>query len=976
MDDLNDLIWGSGSNKSQNQKNNNTSLNAMRGIPATLPKNSATQSTIKQSTTSTTSNSSIIPDNHQNFLLTPSTSGKKIYPSNYLYNSNKSPSISSSSTSNNNSVESLDDLLPFNKKPPSLSLAEKQGKGSSSRETTGDIYDILSETNPCRISESTYRVSSNNQINSQTFPHSKPTSGEIQWDLNLLSNDDKTNNVQNTVSSKIDDLMAFGIVEKQTNYLSPTSTFNVEDDENPLGELAKPISAKKDASSLNKERDLSRSPTTRNEFKDHLIAQIVDMGFSADEAEASLAATDNGEDVNSAIDILIQQREVIDKIPSNQASKSGSNKSQPYGMGRRRSNTVDYSHQGQSDDSEHGYIGNGRHPPKAHTLSVPRRNVYGVSISDGESSDRSSASVSSNFLQQKEKLIFTASEFGASALKKASAFYKQSKEVVNKALEDLQPDSEEDFSRRPRWMQENNFQSGDDFPGNKFERFEERFQDSFDESSSDDDLGHRPVPGRHRFVSVSSNAKDSSEDELPAPGQNKFIPVSSRLRDSSDDDVLTDRNKFVTASSKLRESNDDRHRPFDRSDSNKPSKPVVPSRSTKPNVDSFESAYISLARRRPLSNNLRKPVRESSSSHVVIPSKPPRSVVHASPEQLNKSEAHKANGNEQFKLGQFGEAEQLYSLAIDSLPSKHLLRVILYNNRAAAKLKNGDHRGCAEDCTLSLRLIDDYSLPPPTGVSINLKDQYTKALFRRASAYEIMEKYENARDDYQKLISGDPNIGKNVSDGLRRCQKAIKIITSGEPRIKRENHSFPKSSNKSSNHYEFNEFMLSGTSISTGLARSETQSTFGAPLNAFGFIDPMVSNDSTTSSTNVDPNIPAVAKLRDQTRQQEFEDAEKLRLKDQVDQKILQWKGGKETNIRALISSLDIVLWDGVGWKKIGLHELVTPSQVKVRYMKAIAKVHPDKLSSSTTIEEKLLANSVFSSLNDAWDIFKVQNNL
>ncbi|CAG8783216.1 17927_t:CDS:2, partial [Racocetra fulgida] len=72
--------------------------------------------------------------------------------------------------------------------------------------------------------------------------------------------------------------------------------------------------------------------------------------------------------------------------------------------------------------------------------------------------------------------------------------------------------------------------------------------------------------------------------------------------------------------------------------------------------------------------------------------------------------------------------------------------------------------------------------------------------------------------------------------------------------------------------------------------------------------------------------------------------AEKLRCKDQVDQKLMQWKGGKETNIRALISSLDTVLWEGLGWKTIGLHELVTPAQVKIKCMKAIGKVHPDKL--------------------------------
>jgi tetratricopeptide (TPR) repeat protein len=730
--------------------------------------------------------------------------------------------------------------------------------------------------------------------------------------------------------------MDFGIFEKQNNSSSsiPTlnveddenplgelanpisiksNTSNVEDDENPLGELAKPVSAKRDASP-HSERSFSNSPKSRNVLKDHLIAQIVDMGFSADEAEAALAATDNGDDISSAIEILVQQREVM-----NQTSKKQQND-----FGRRRSNTADNIHR-DDDDSEHGYSEKGRFSLKNHTLNVPRRNVYGMSVSDGESSDRSSSSVSSNFIQQKEKLISTASEFGMHAFKKASAFYKQSKEVVNKALEDLQqPEFEEDSSRRPKWMQNNDFQSGyDDFPNVKSE---ERFQDSYDDSSSDDDY-HHPVSSRNRFVSVSSKAKDSSEDELPNPGRNKFISVSSKLRDSNND-ILSGRNTY---NSKLKQSNEDHYRTLNQNES-KPPKPIVPSRSTKPDVNSSDSTYVSPARRRPPSQNKSSPTR-------VTPSKPPRIVVHVSPEQLNKSEIHKTKGNELFKLGQFGEAEKFYSLAIDSLPNKHLLRAILYNNRAAAKLKNGDHRGCVEDCTLILQLIDDYTLPPPPGVTINLKDQYTKALLRRASAYETMEKYDSAKDDYQKLINADPGIGKSVSDGLRRCQKAIKMETDSKSETKDENNSPLISSNQSSNQYDFNEFMFSETSITT---QSASQSTFGAPLNAFGFIDPTAS--MSTSSIYVDPDNPAVVRLRDQARQQEFEDAEKFRLKDHVDQKIMQWKGGKETNLRALISSLDVILWDGIGWKTVGLHELVTTSQVKIRYMKAIAKVHPDKV--------------------------------
>jgi hypothetical protein len=64
-------------------------------------------------------------------------------------------------------------------------------------------------------------------------------------------------------------------------------------------------------------------------------------------------------------------------------------------------------------------------------------------------------------------------------------------------------------------------------------------------------------------------------------------------------------------------------------------------------------------------------------------------------------------------------------------------------------------------------------------------------------------------------------------------------------------------------------------------------------------------------------------------------------------------------------------------WKPVNLSELITPQQVKIRYMKAIAKLHPDKLSNMPlTPEQKLLANGIFSTLNDGWDAFKVQNNL
>lgn len=57
------------------------------------------------------------------------------------------------------------------------------------------------------------------------------------------------------------------------------------------------------------------------------------------------------------------------------------------------------------------------------------------------------------------------------------------------------------------------------------------------------------------------------------------------------------------------------------------------------------------------------------------------------------------------------------------------------------------------------------------------------------------------------------------------------------------------------------------------------------------------------------------------------------------------------------------------------MSELITNSQVKIRYMKAIAKVHPDKVSQCSQ-EEAIVCSSVFSQLNEAWDVFKQQNGM
>lgn len=86
--------------------------------------------------------------------------------------------------------------------------------------------------------------------------------------------------------------------------------------------------------------------------------------------------------------------------------------------------------------------------------------------------------------------------------------------------------------------------------------------------------------------------------------------------------------------------------------------------------------------------------------------------------------------------------------------------------------------------------------------------------------------------------------------------------------------------------------------------------------------------------------------------------------------KITEWKENRRGNIRALLSSLHLVLSNDFRWKAVGMHQLVTDSDVKKAYRQACLAIHPDKLSDSSE-ETKDLAKSIFMELNEAWSKFE-----
>ena len=186
-----------------------------------------------------------------------------------------------------------------------------------------------------------------------------------------------------------------------------------------------------------------------------------------------------------------------------------------------------------------------------------------------------------------------------------------------------------------------------------------------------------------------------------------------------------------------------------------------------------------------------------------------------------------------------------------------------------------------------------------------MKDFYGKALLRKAEALEHMEKWRESGAVWREAV--EAGVGGLVAvRGRDRCEKA------------------------------------SNPSSATPTHKPAVSSTTRTPA---------ASKPRPNKPNNVRPTVAhaaaaeAVKKLRQANQEAERADEEKFQLADVVAARIEAWRGGKADNLRALLGSLDAVLWSEAGWKKVGMAELVLPGRVKVVYMKAIAKVHPDKVS-------------------------------
>ncbi|XP_023634143.1 auxilin-related protein 2 isoform X1 [Capsella rubella] len=115
----------------------------------------------------------------------------------------------------------------------------------------------------------------------------------------------------------------------------------------------------------------------------------------------------------------------------------------------------------------------------------------------------------------------------------------------------------------------------------------------------------------------------------------------------------------------------------------------------------------------------------------------------------------------------------------------------------------------------------------------------------------------------------------------------------------------------------------------------------------------------------------ALAEKNERDLQLQREQAEKDRIGVTLDVEIKRWGAGKEGNLRALLSTLQYVLWPECGWQPVSLTDLITAASVKKVYRKATLCIHPDKVQQKgANLQQKYIAEKVFDMLKEAWNKF------
>ncbi|TVY49345.1 UBA domain-containing protein [Lachnellula occidentalis] len=664
-----------------------------------------------------------------------------------------------------------------------------------------------------------------------------------------------------------DDDDPFGLGQMKSPKSTPIAT---TDDDDFLGDLGKPVEEVRRRSPATKEvATTAESQAESDDPWDKAVAELVDMGFSAEQSRGALTESGSGLDIQAAVGWILNDahRQAKQKQVSRDPSRNNGPSNGDVSRDRpRRDNNPAWMREEGRDRSQ------------------PRR--------EDNSSPNSEMDLSK-----------TAAAVG---------------------IAEFQQDGD---PSQPKWMREAAEREQEERKAIAEGRPRREKSAPVDATATDEALmlDSGPPPPRKakapepRFPPSSSNPSRDQSPALSRPPERVVPTPRWQQTASSDPRSRINKQAVEEQSAQAYVSPARRKKAIPQ-----PSQPT-------PEPDLlFSSGSSSQPKQAPSKPAARTiPIPSKPSTPIQTRSKaPPRNIPSVSPTALAKSHEHRQAGTTHFKRGDYASAHQSYSASLMSLPTSHPITIILLCNRALTSLKTGIPKSAVSDADTALALIG-----PAQGHSEiidlgsekkEMREFYGKALMRKAEALEQMEKWRDAGEVWKLCVENGVG-GSTAIQGRTRCDKA--------------------------------------------LAPKPAKAATPKP-------QPRPPAKSAMQDLNTNTNSAAVERLRKANIDAEKADDEKFALADKVEAKISTWRDGKRDNLRALLGSLDNVMWEGSAWKKVGMHELVQNNKVKINYMKAIGKCHPDKLPQNSTMETQMLAALIFATLNESWDGFKAQNGM
>ena len=682
----------------------------------------------------------------------------------------------------------------------------------------------------------------------------------------------------------LDDDDPFGLgVAAPKDIAVPKLKEDGRDEDDVLGLLGRPVSEFSEPKAT--EITVSHPPPRSSIGPlDRAMAELVDMGFSAEKSQLALESTDSGTDVQAAVGWLL-----------NQAHEDSRKEKQQQNIRRRDSSGGHNSRKTASRRKSSGSAGSRPAWMKEHGPVGPSVRQNSKSPAKGE----------------KDPAQY-AQELGNNLFKTANNLWKSGTKKINQAVADLNSDVD---PHQPKWMREPNGDGNSRKP-----RSEQRGQDSKGQvdskkgqtlvaskpSVTDEALllesGDARPNGKHnvRLTAEHNTGNESVRGQMQHPERRRESPPPrpkvAQQKPGKDTKSMLDRQIFEDEAAQAYISPARRRRPATKQTSPPEiSQPDLMLNMLGTNSQAEQSKPQTTTN---LPSKSRPPVQTSLPTRLTLPK---RAVPPISPSAVQQSTSSRQAGTAAFKRGDYAAASDHYSKTLSIIPPQHPLALPCLTNRALSYLKTGDPKASIADAKTVLEFIgpsrglgEVIDLGGEEGVK-PMEVYWGKAMSRQAEALEQLEKWGDAAAAWRACVEAGVG-GATSIEGRNRCENASK----------------PKTA-------------------------APTKRPPPKPV-----VRPSALSDLRTNSGQ---SAEAVTRLRAAHAAADKLDDEKFKLADQVDARVMKWRAGKESNLRALLSSLENVLWEEAGWKRVGMGDVLLPNKVKIVYMRGIAKVHPDKVS-------------------------------